>query len=224
MYIVRTLARRLKTIRGMTIVHVGAHKGQEASQYNWWGASRVIWIEADPAQLDGLQKHLDESSSEPRSWFAKLFRMPETKHEVVQALVGDVDGADTPFFLFTNDGMSNSIFAKLSDGDDPQPTVNETGEVLKLKMRSLDVLLPENGVALEDVDLLTLDIQGAELLALKGAETLLKKIHYLETEISKQPFYDGGVLFDELEPWLNARGFFNKTWLRRPFMNAVFIR
>ncbi len=224
MYIVRTLLRRLKTIRGMTIVHVGAHKGQEAAQYNWWGVRKVVWIEADPAQLPGLRAHLDQTSQAPRSWFARLTGAPVTEHVVVQALVGDEDGADTPFFLYSNEGMSNSIFSKLTDGDDPQPTINETGEVLRLKMRSLDALLPEHGVALSDVDVLTLDIQGAELLALKGAEALLKEIHYIETEISKEPFYEGGVLLDELEPWLNAHGFFNKTWLRRPFMNAVFIR
>lgn len=224
MYIVRTLARRFKSLRGMTIVHVGAHKGQEARIYDHWGVSTVVWVEADPAQLPGLEAAIAASQAAPRSWFARITRAPRTTHIVLNALVGDVDGADTPFYLFSNDGMSSSIFMKASDGDDPQPTVNATGEVLNLKMRSLDVLLPEAGIALSDVDVLALDIQGAELLALKGAGTLLKTLRYIETEISKLPFYEGGVLLGELEPWLNACAFYNKTWLRRPFMNAVFIR
>ena len=69
-----------------------------------------------------------------------------------------------------------------------------------------------------------MDIQGAELLCLKGAAQLLESLQYIETKISKTPIYDGGVLLDELQPWLNAHGFRCKTWLRRPFMNAVFVR
>lgn len=224
MYIVRTLLRRFRTLRGMTVVHVGAHKGQEAAQYNWWGVRKVVWIEADPSQIPGLQAHLDKMSAEPRSWFAGLTGAPITEHQIVQALVGDEDGKPTDFNLFSNDGMSNSIFTRSEAADGVQPTVVETGDVLKLHMQTIDTLLPRAGVPLADVDVLTLDIQGAELLALQGAEKLLGQIHYLETEISQKPFYEGGVLLSELEPWLNARGFFNKTWLRRPFMNAVFVR
>lgn len=208
----------------MTIVHVGAHQGQEAAQYNWWGARKVVWVEADPSQLPGLEAHLAEASDVPRSWFARLTGAPKTEHQIVQALVGDQDGAETEFFLFSNDGMSNSIFTKAEGARDLQTGVLETGDVLRLEMKTLDRLLPEHGVALDEVDVLTLDIQGAELLALKGAEGLLGRIRYLETEISKRPFYEGGVLFSELEPWLNARGFWNRTWLRRDFMNAVFVR
>lgn len=224
MYIVRHLRRRLKTLRGMTIVHVGAHQGQEAAEYDAWGAAKVIWIEADPAQLPGLETAIKQVEAQPRSLFARIFGAPKTKHQIINALVGDTDGADTEFYLFSNDGASNSIFTKHPDVSENMDWLNETGEVLRLKMRTLDALLLENGIPLESIDFLALDIQGAELLCLKGAAQILKNLHYMEVEISKERFYDGGVLLDELEPWLNARGFYCKTWLRRNFMNAVFVR
>jgi hypothetical protein len=78
MYIVRHLMCRMKTLRGMTIVHVGAHQGQEAAQYDAWGAEKFIWIEADPGQLPSLNKQIEhiravdlQSSSEhpkPSIW------------------------------------------------------------------------------------------------------------------------------------------------------------
>jgi len=224
MYIVRHLMRRMKTLRGMTIVHVGAHQGQEAAQYDAWGAEKVIWIEADPGQLPSLNKQIEHIRSQPRSGFAKLFGASKTEHLVINALVGDVDGEDTAFYIYSNEGASNSLFTKHPDVDERFDWLTETGDVLRLKMRSLDALLVENGIKPENVDFLAMDIQGAELLCLKGATQLLESLQYIETEISKTPFYDGGVLLDELEPWLNERGFRCKTWLRRPFMNAVFVR
>lgn len=224
MYIVRHLRRRFKTLRGMTIVHVGAHQGQEAAQYDAWGATKVIWIEADPAQLPGLEKTIQQVKAEPRSLFARLFGAPKTQHQVINALVGDEDGADTEFYLFANEGASNSLFTKHPNADERFDWLEETGEVLQLKMRTLDSLLAENDIAADSIDFLAMDIQGAELMCLKGATQVLKSLHYMETEISKTRFYDGGVLLDELEPWLNQRGFYCKTWLRRNFMNAVFVR
>jgi FkbM family methyltransferase len=224
MYIVRHLRRRLKTLRGMTIVHVGAHQGQEAAEYDAWGAAKVIWIEADPAQLPGLEKTIEQVEALPRSLFSRIFGAPKTKHQVINALVGDVDGADTDFYLFANEGASNSLFTKHPDVDARLDWLKETGEVLQLKMRTLDALLAENDISPDSIDFLAMDIQGAELMCLKGATQVLKNLHYVETEISKTPIYDGGVLLDELEPWLNAHGFYCKTWLRRDFMNAVFVR
>ncbi len=48
MYIVRHLRRRLKTLRGMTIVHVGAHRGQEAAEYDAWGQRRLSGLKQTP--------------------------------------------------------------------------------------------------------------------------------------------------------------------------------
>ena len=51
MNIVRYMMLRLKSLRGMTIVHVGAHVGQEAVRYQNMMAAKVIWIEASPRAI-----------------------------------------------------------------------------------------------------------------------------------------------------------------------------
>lgn len=223
MYIIRHLARRLRTLRGMTIVHVGAHYGEEAEQYQRWGAARVVWIEADPALLPALNAHLETVRALPPSRFVRLTGAAPTEHIVLNALVADTDGMTMTFRMFSNRD-SNSIFAKQKGAGDPFPHIEETGEVVELQSRQLDVLLEENGIAPEEVDVLAMDIQGAELLCLKGAPRLVAHVPFIESEVSQTPFYDGGVLLPELDAWLEARGFRRRTWVRRRSMNAVYAR
>lgn len=194
MYLVRYYAKRLQTLRGKTIVHVGAHRGQEAALYERWGAAHVIWVEADPDTARSLRSHLDSRSGYGEGWLARLLRFPPTRHQVVEALIGDQDGKPTDFFVFCNDGQSSSIFRKAQLEDDRHANVKETGQVRQLAMRTLDSLLPEFGISLNSVDILALDVQGAELLCLKGATALLNHIHLLEAEVSLVQWYDGGVL------------------------------
>lgn len=224
MYLIRHLLLRLKTLRGKTIVHVGAHRGQEAALYSAWGASRVIWVEADPETARGLRQHIAGLNTQPRGILAGLLSSKRTEHTVIEALVGDEDGKPTDFHVFSNDGESSSIFRKSADANSRHANIVETGTVRRLSMRSLDRLLPENGIPLDAVDILVLDVQGAELLCLKGATALLSRIRLLETEVSLQSWYDGGVLLPELDAWLEERGFTRRTRVRRPMMNAVYTR
>ena len=75
-----------------------------------------------------------------------------------------------------------------------------------------------SGVCLDDVfadfsdgpiDLLHLDIQGAELQALHGAQRLLRdrRIRLIYTEVEICPLYKGQPLFWELGQYLNSNGF-----------------
>jgi FkbM family methyltransferase len=220
MYLIRHLALRLQSLAGKTIVHVGAHRGEEAQLYDRWGAAQVIWIEADPAVVVDLRANLAALPPAKRVWLARKAKGP-THHQVIEALVGDEDGKPTDFFIFSNAGASNSIFRK-DDSHARMQQVTETGEVKRLHMRQLDKLLVESGVALDTVDVLVLDVQGAELLCLKGATGLLQHISLIEAEVSKTSFYQSGVLLPELDGWLAAKGFARRTWVRRNSMNAVY--
>lgn len=224
MYLIRHLLLQLKTLRGTTIVHVGAHWGQEASLYASWGADRVIWIEADPETAAQLRQHVAALEAAPRGLRARLLAQTPTRHIVIEALVGDVDGNPTDFYVFSNDGESSSIFRKAADANERHAAIVETGMVRRLFMRSLDSLLPENGVDLEEVDILVLDVQGAELLCLKGATRLLSHVQLLETEVATRRWYEGGVLLPELDDWLKVHGYRRRTRVRRSMMNAIYTR
>lgn len=224
MNIVRYLAARLKTVRGRTIVHVGAHTGQEAERYQKWGARRVIWIEAAPDIFQRLEANLAQMRSCPPSRFARLTAAPATEHIAINALVCAEEGEEIALNVYDNDGASNSIFRIARDGSGRYDGLHETGEVHSIAGRTLDNILAEVGVDPQQVDILVVDIQGAELLCLKGATKLLQNVRWIESEVSKRPVYTGGVLLHELEAWLAERGFRRRTWVRSNHGNTIFGR
>jgi FkbM family methyltransferase len=70
---------------------------------------------------------------------------------------------------------------------------------------ALPALMEEQG--LQTVDLLKLDLQGAERLVLSGGEAVLERVRVIYTEIFFEPLYAGAWLFWELNEFLASRGF-----------------
>ncbi len=57
------------------------------------------------------------------------------------------------------------------------------------------------------IDLMWLDMQGAEPFVLKNAINILKKTKYLYTEVSLIETYSGVTLYPEFKSFLNSHGF-----------------
>jgi FkbM family methyltransferase len=68
---------------------------------------------------------------------------------------------------------------------------------------------------IDAIDLIWMDLQGAELLALQSAGALLDKVRYIYTEVSHRPLYNGQCMFDDVEAFLTARGFRRCTKIDR---------
>lgn len=80
-----------------------------------------------------------------------------------------------------------------------------------------------------EIDLLCMDIQGAELNAVKGAVRALKKIRYIITEVNYKPQYEGSCIYENLKEFLNDNGFVIKVEngtniVDRVFENVLFVR
>jgi FkbM family methyltransferase len=60
---------------------------------------------------------------------------------------------------------------------------------------------------LSRVDFLWLDMQGAELMALKASEDLLRTVTMIHAEVSLTNTYHGTSLYPELRRWLEGKGF-----------------
>jgi len=75
-------------------------------------------------------------------------------------------------------------------------------------------------------DMLNLDIQGAELEALKGAVGLLGGVRWICTEVSSEELYVGQSLVPELDRWLGERGFVQVAaeWTDRGWGDALYVR
>ena len=71
----------------------------------------------------------------------------------------------------------------------------------------MNTLLSENNINVNDYDFLNIDIQGAELLALKGFGDLLNNIKYIYTEINTNTLYKDCALVSEIDEYLFKYGF-----------------
>ena len=70
---------------------------------------------------------------------------------------------------------------------------------------TIDAWAREAGV--ESIDALKVDVQGAELDVLRGAEQQLSSVRVLEAEVEFQELYEGQPLFTDVEGFLRDQGF-----------------
>jgi FkbM family methyltransferase len=75
---------------------------------------------------------------------------------------------------------------------------------IPITLTTLDTICLRHGIR---PDVLKLDIQGAELAALQGAEAILKNVLAVELEVAFQETYVGQPLFADIDIFLRARGF-----------------
>lgn len=187
----------LKSSRG--IVHIGANKGQEAELYARHNKP-VIWIEALP---ETYAKLLDRIAAYPNQ-------------QAINALVTDKDGEEYKFNISNNNDGLSSILEFGDDGskDELFPNLRMVDSV-SLVGKTLNTIYKEFQIDENLFDCLVLDVQGAELLVLKGAESVLHNFKHIMTEVSTVNIYKNGVLWDELKTFLNQKGF-KETIARTP--------
>jgi FkbM family methyltransferase len=176
------------TERCRGVIHIGAHTGEEAWIYAALKVP-VLWIEANPLLIPRLQDAIRGFS----------------KQVAIQALLTDSPNETIPFVVTNNDGASSSIL-ELADHRKIFPDVQESHRVL-IKSTTLKNLLTENS-AYSAYDAIVIDVQGAELLALKGAGDCLRKFRYIYAECADFEMYSGGCTLAQLAEWLETAGFF----------------
>lgn len=184
-----------------TVVHVGAHHGQELDDYLALKPRQILWIEADPQTYVELNRRMLSVTSK------------ETKILWLNAAAGDVDGLEIPFYRFNNNGASSSFFrgTDLLRETWKDIGLKETGETPMLMTRRLDSIFRSIDFQIMGPSILVLDIQGAELAALRGLGDLAQEFNFLEVEVSRESIYEGAPLFAELDSFLQTRGFMKTT-------------
>lgn len=195
-------------VRPRGIVHVGAHYGEERDVYRDMGVGRVLWIEADPANMQPLRDHV---AGEPG-------------HRAVQACVADSDGRKTPFYRTSNSGESSSIL--------PLGTHKEmfshihVAEQMTLETVTFPTLAERERIDLDDYDFLVMDIQGAELIALRGFGELLYRFKGVYLEVNLQPLYEGCALIGDIDAFLAREGFSRRETMitQSEYGDALYLR
>jgi len=147
------------------------------------------------------------------------------------ALVSDRDSTVFPFALWDRDADDNPFYMARQDCSTssllrpnmpllerwPDSERFETGNVVSMPTRTLDSLA-EEGV-IPALDMLKLDIQGAELGVLSHATRLLPQAIGLEVEVGFVEMYQGQPLFRDIDAFLSGHGFelfdLRRVWWQR---------
>lgn len=169
------------------VIHAGAHLVQERDLYQSSGLKPVFWIEAIPDLAKKSQFLLDGYS----------------KQEIIEGALWSKSGESKNFNLSSNQ-LASSSFLQMGLHRVAFPEVSATSK-LSLITTTLDEIPQIKEV--EEITLLVLDIQGAELEALKGANRTLTITKYIFTEVSILPLYKNQSTFKEIKMFLEINGF-----------------
>lgn len=117
-------------------------------------------------------------------------------------LLGNENKFDVPYYSNNNsvDCTGNSLFREVTEHYN-----NENCTILYLEMKTLDNCLINKNI--DKIDLLKIDVQGAELLILQGAIDTLKITEFILLEVSILKYNDGAPLFADVIKFMDANNF-----------------
>jgi FkbM family methyltransferase len=167
-------------------LHIGAHECEELDMYRYAGIpdTSVVWIDALPDKVEeAVQRGVPN---------------------VFQAVVSDQDDV-TVEFKRTNNNQSSSILELGTHAHNYAWCV--VTERVTMTTTTIDTFMAKNGLHPAHFPFWNLDIQGAELQALKGGEQSLKHAKVLYLEVNSEEVYKGCALIGEIDDFLRDRGF-----------------
>lgn len=103
---------------------------------------------------------------------------------------------------FDGNRGASSLFKANGSYDHIEKYVQDEIEV---SCTRLDSFCKENDI--DRIDLIWMDLQGAELIALKSLGELLSTVKVIHTELEVNPMYDGQCLFADVNSFLVDMGF-----------------
>lgn len=171
------------------VLHIGASHGEEAAAYCNNGIVRTIWVEAIPEVFEKLVHHI---AGFPGS-------------VAFNACVSNKDGEEVIFHVSSNEGQSSS-FLELGTHKVAHPDVSYIRDI-KMTTKRVISLFKENNLDPREYTFLNIDLQGAELLALKGMNGMLKFIDYAYLEVNKAHLYVGCPLVGEIDEYMGLFDF-----------------
>jgi FkbM family methyltransferase len=196
-------AEELKKYWGVhpsSLVHVGAHNAEELEQYENVGWNQVTWIEAQPSKIEGLKNKIPKH------------------HKLIHAAVWHKDGESLNLNIMTNT-ESTSLF-QLGTHAIEHPTV-ELSEIIQVSTTTLGTLLKDYTAP----ELIALDIQGAELNALRGFGNRISEVKWIYCEVNREELYEGCCLISDLDEYLKDRGFKRAVtkWTEHGWGDALYV-
>jgi FkbM family methyltransferase len=164
---------------------------QSIEFYNAFPNSQIYAFECNPNTLDLCKKNIEHYKD---------------RITLIEGAVCDYDGEITFYpinqektITTWKDGNPGASSIFKSNG---KYTVEKyVQDEIKINCHRLDTVMKTYNI--EKVDIIWMDLQGAELLALKGLGNYIDDVRYIHTEVSYKEMYSGQVMFNELNNYLS---------------------
>lgn len=167
-------------------LHIGAHDCEELPFYRRLGITELdmVWVDAIPDKVQqGKARGIQN---------------------IYQAVISDKDNEKVNFKI-TNNVQSSSIL-EFGTHATHHSHVHFVGS-LELETTTIKTFFEKNKLDTIKYDFWNLDIQGAELMALKGADDILKNVKVLYLEVNTEEVYKGCALIGDIDEYVAAFGF-----------------
>jgi len=166
--------------------HVGAHECEEIPFYRQLNLpmNNVVWIDAIPQKVKEAKER----------GIANVYH----------AVITDKDNEDVTFHI-SNNGQSSSVL-EFGTHAQEHPRVTYIEHIVQ-KSTTIRSFVEQNQIDLSIHNFWNFDIQGAELMALKGAGDLIKSAAAMYLEVNEKELYKGCGLIGEIDTLLLEYGF-----------------
>ena len=203
-----SVARYVKST-SPTILEAGAFDGRDTKRFaQLWREGVVYAFEPMPSL-----------AAKARDTTADLANVV-----LVEAALGVDNSGSVDLFTFAEDEVEHGSSSILKPGDHLE-VAPEIQFHRKLTVRSITLDEWFLSTNLPAIDLMWLDLQGAELKVLERGMIALSKTDVIHIEVSRRPLYEGGATFRQLNTFLRQNGFKLKA-SRIPVRsgNAIYVR
>lgn len=184
------------------VIHVGAHHGEELSEYINNGIQSIILFEPLSENFDILSENVKDLNADIEG------------HQIA---LGSSPGKAT-MYLSDNQKQSSSILKpKVHLTHHPHVKFDGTEEV------EVDVL---DNFDTKDFNFLNMDVQGYELEVLKGATKTLEHVDYVYCEVNRDEVYEGNAFIEEIDEYLSEYSFqrVETDWQGEIWGDALYIK
>lgn len=170
------------------VLHVGSHDGAELNYYLSNNINDIIFCEANPEIYKRLVSRCDG-----------LYRVKCYNYAICDR-VGQVN-----FNITNNDSASSSIL-NLKDHRHYYPHIyNQL--TITVPSITIDELFNRESICSDNYNLLNIDIQGAEIMAINGMSNYLMHCDYIYSEVNFREMYEGCCLIEDFDKYLFNYGF-----------------
>ena len=183
------LVHRFRGKPPITLIDIGASEGAfTQSLCQFCGVGKALLVEIQPKRCDQLRK-----------------RFPDPSFQVVCGAAG-VREEDRVVDILAWDYSTSLLSIDRTDRNAVGANDYSVRERIKTRVRSLDRLCDEFGFNYA-IDLLKLDVQGAEGMVLEGARETLRRVRSVWTEVSFRPLYEESSTFRDVYDFFRRAGF-----------------